>query len=40
MRTWTVLINMTASGTVEASSYAAARKIARAAYGRRVDVIG
>jgi len=40
MRTFVVLINMMPSGTVEASSYAAARKLARAAYGRRVDVIG
>lgn len=35
-----VLINGEPSGTVEAPDYRAARKLARAIYGRRVDVIG
>ncbi len=35
-----VLINGEETGTIEAPSYRDARKLARALYGRRCDVIG
>ena len=35
-----VLINGMEAGTVEARNYREARKVARALYGRRVDVVG
>lgn len=35
-----VLVNGQEIGTVEAPDYRAARKVARAIYGRRCDVIG
>jgi hypothetical protein len=40
MTTYTVLINGEEHGTIEAPSYQAARKLARALFRRSCDIIG